>query len=87
MSDSGVKNLGDADSARFTVTWLVDGKEVDAYAATPGVPATSTVMGGNSQFACRFGSPGKHSVTFIVDVDNVVTESNERNNSTSTTVR
>jgi subtilase family serine protease len=40
-------------------------------------------MDGNSQFDWTFDVPGRHTVTFAVDVDNHVAESDENNNSHS----
>jgi hypothetical protein len=84
--DSGVRNVGDAGTGNFNIKWLVDGREVGAYGGHDGVPARATVMDGNSQFDWTFDSPGSHRVTFVVDADSFVADSDRANNSTTTTV-
>jgi subtilase family serine protease len=84
--DSGVQNLGDRDAGVFGVEWLVDGQDVGACGGHDPVPANTTVLAGNSQFAWTFTTPGSHTVTWIVDVNNNVVESRETNNSRSVTV-
>jgi subtilase family serine protease len=84
--DSGVSNTGDVDTGIFNVKWFVNGQEVGAYGSHAGVPAGQTALDGNSQFSWTFDSPGTHSVTFTVDVDNHVLESNEGDNSGSVQV-
>jgi hypothetical protein len=84
--DSGIKNIGGQDTGVFNIKWFVDGKEVGAYGSHEGIPAGATVLDGNSQFDWTFNTPGKHTITFTVDVDNHVAESNEKNNSYSVTV-
>ncbi|WP_374971538.1 CARDB domain-containing protein [Terrabacter sp. BE26] len=79
--DSGVRNQGSADSGVFNIRWLVDGRDVGAYGSHAGVPANTTVLDGNSQFDWTFTAAGSYTVTFAVDVDNHVAESNESNNS------
>jgi hypothetical protein len=78
--DSGIRNAGGTDSGVFNVKWLVDGREVGAYGSHAGVPAGATVLNGNSQFDWKFTQSGNHSVTFVVDVDKHIAESNENNN-------
>jgi hypothetical protein len=78
--DSGVRNTGSAGTGVFNIKWLVDGHEVGAHGSHAGVPARSVVLTGNSQFDGKFDSAGRHEVTFIVDADNHVAESNEGNN-------
>lgn len=46
----------------------------------------SEVRDGNSQFDWTFDKPGTYEVTFVVDADNHVDESDESNNSTSVAV-
>ncbi|MFC4949069.1 DUF6777 domain-containing protein [Pseudonocardia sp. GCM10023141] len=84
--DSGITNHGSADTGVFNIKWYVDGKEVGAYGSHSGVPANTTVMNGNSQFNYTFSGAGSHKVTFTVDVDNFIAESNESNNSQSVTI-
>jgi hypothetical protein len=79
--DSGIRNVGKADTGVFNIKWFVDGRNVNAYGSHSGVPSGKTVMDGNSQFQWTFKNPGSHSVTFIVDVDNHIHESNEKDNS------
>ena len=81
--DSGVQNTGAVDSDVFAIKWFVNNQEVGAYGGHAGVPAGQTVLDGNSQFSWTFDSPGTYSVTFTVDVDNHVEESNEEDNSTT----
>jgi subtilase family serine protease len=83
--DSGIANLGDTGTDVFNVRWLVDGQNVNppAYGSYAGIPAHTTVLNGNSQFDWVPSSPGAHTITFIVDVDNQVMESNESNSATS----
>lgn len=79
--DSGINNYGGTGSGVFNVKWLVDGEEVGAYGSHASVPAGSSKLNGNSQFAWTFDDPGSfHTVTFIVDADNHVAELNEGNN-------
>lgn len=82
--DSGVRNSGSQGTGVFNVRWFVDGVSV-GYGSHAGVPANSTVLGGNSQFSW-VATAGTHTIEFAVDVDNQVLESNESNNSRSVTV-
>jgi subtilase family serine protease len=85
--DSGVQNYGGTRSGVFNVKWLVDGEEVGAYGSHSSVPAGSSKLNGNSQFDWTFDDPGSfHTITFIVDADNHVAESNENNNRISRSV-
>jgi hypothetical protein len=84
--DSGVSNRGGARTPVFNVKWYVDGREVGAYGSHSGVPGHRVVLNGNSQFSWSFSRAGRHTVTFRVDVDNHVAESDERNNSRTETV-
>jgi hypothetical protein len=83
--DSGVENTGDAATGTFNIKWYVDGKDVGAYGSHSGLAAGSTVLNGNSQFTWTLPA-GSHKITFAVDVDDFIPESNEDNNSTSVTV-
>ncbi|MFI6904486.1 cutinase family protein [Nonomuraea sp. NPDC050394] len=85
--DSGIRNLGDQAASVFNIKWYVDGQEVGAYGSHAGVAGKTTVMNGNSQFAWKFGEPGSHSVRFTVDADDHISETDERNNSRTVTVR
>jgi subtilase family serine protease len=82
---SCVENLGDRGTGVFHVRWLVDGRNVGTFGRHRGVPGHSSVCNGNSFFFWRVpNDPGSfHTITFIVDVNNNVRESNEFNNSTS----
>jgi hypothetical protein len=85
--DSGIANYGGSGTGVFNIKWLVDGEEVGAYGSHRGVPSNSSRLNGNSQFDWTFDDPGSfHTVTFIVDADNHVPESNENNNRISLTV-
>lgn len=81
--DSGITNNGDVDTGVFNIKWFVDGQEVGAYGSHQGVPAGQTILDGNSQFQWIFTSAGTHTVTFVVDVDNHVQESDEADNAGS----
>lgn len=81
--DSSVRNLGNQGTPTFNIKWLVNGQEIGAYGSHTGVPARTTVGNGNSQLDWTFTEPGPYTVTFKVDVDSHVTESNENNNSRS----
>jgi subtilase family serine protease len=85
--DSGIRNRGDGGTGAFNIKWLVDGQEVGAYGSHEGLRGHSTKRTGNSQFDWTFYDRGRHVVTFIVDVDNHVRESDEWNNARSFTVR
>jgi pimeloyl-ACP methyl ester carboxylesterase len=85
--DSGISNLGNQGTSAFNVKWFVNGQEVGAYGGHSGVPAKKTVLEGNSQFDRTFNTPGTYTITFKVDVDGHVTESNENNNSRSVKIR
>jgi hypothetical protein len=86
--DSGVSNLGGTGTGVFNIRWLVDGQNVKpaAYGSHAGVPAHSTVLNGNSQFDWTPTTAGTSTITFVVDSDNFVKESNESNNSASVRV-
>ena len=57
-----------------------------AYGSHAGVPAGATVLNGNSAFAW-VAEPGRHTITFVVDVDNYIDETNESNNRWTIVVR
>ena len=80
--DSGVKNNGAVDSGAFAVKWLVNNIQ-SGYGSHANVPANTTVMNGNSQFEYTFNSTGTYTITYQVDADNAVGESNENNNQVS----
>jgi CARDB len=82
--DSGVQNTGGQGTGVFNVRWFVDGESV-GFGSHEGVPANSTILNGNSQFSW-VATEGAHTITFAVDVDNQVMESDESNNSTSVKV-
>jgi hypothetical protein len=82
--ETGVQNLKAAASGVFNVKWFVDGVQV-AYGSHAGVPGNATVLHGNSYLAWTATS-GTHTLTYLVDVDGYVDESNEGNNSRSVTV-
>lgn len=76
--DSGVQNLGPADSGAFNVRWLMDGVPV-GEGLHGDVPAGATVLGDNSQLPWTL-TAGAHAVTFIVDSGQHVDELSESNN-------
>jgi CARDB len=82
--DSGVRNAGNAGTGGFNVKWFVDGVQV-GYGGHAGVPANTTLLNGNSAFLWT-ATAGTHTLSFAVDVDGHVQESNEANNSTAITV-
>ena len=86
LLDSGVSNLGETGTGVFNIKWFVDGEEV-AYGSHGGVPGKAQVLDGNTQIDYTFANPGSYSVTFVVDADNHVAESNEDNNSRTVKVR
>lgn len=77
--DSGVVNNNAINSTSFNIKWLVNGNEVGAYGSHAGVPGNTTLLNDNSQFTWT-AQPGQHVISFIVDADNHITESNEQNN-------
>jgi hypothetical protein len=83
--DSGIRNTGDTGTGGFNIKWFVNGQEVGAYGSHSGIPASSTVRDGNSQFRWAF-DPGTYRITFAVDADDIIHESDEGNNTTSVTV-
>ena len=83
--DSGIRNTGDAGTDEFNIKWLVNGQEVGAHGSHSPIPAGTTVRDRSSQFRWAF-DPGTYRITFAVDADDVIDESDEGNNSTSVTV-
>jgi len=85
--DSGIRNDGQGDSPPFNVRWLVDGADLNppAYGGHKVVFAQTTELNDNS-FLSWTATPGTHTITFRVDVDDQVVESDETNNETSITV-
>lgn len=84
--DSGITNHGDTPTDVFNIKWFVDGEEVGAYGSHDGLPPNTTTLDGNSQFDWTFDTPGTYTITFTVDADNHIPESNEDNNSRNVTV-
>lgn len=84
--ESGIRNSGEVTTRTFAIKWFVDGREVGAYGGHDGLPAESVVYDGNSGFIWTFDSPGTYQVTFTVDADDHVTESDEGNNSRTTSI-
>jgi subtilase family serine protease len=84
LFDSGVQNLKPVASANFNIKWFVDGVQV-GYGLHTGVPGNTTVLNGNSSFTWT-AVAGTHTLTFTLDVDAQVAESNEGNNSRAVTV-
>jgi hypothetical protein len=82
--DSGVRNAGLTGTGSFNVKWFIDGVQI-GYGGHTGVPANTTILNGNSALSWT-ATQGTHTITFTVDTDNHVSESNEGNNSTSITV-
>ncbi len=82
--DSGVSNGGKAGTDVFNVRWLVDGQQVGAGSHAP-VAAGATVLNDNSQLTWRV-TEGQHTITFEVDFDNQVEETNEGNNQLTVTI-
>jgi surface-anchored protein len=85
--DSAIRNLGNQGTPAFNVKWLVNEQEVGAYGSHSGIPESETVRDGNSQFDWTFTEPGTYTITFKVDVDDHVKETDEENNSRSVKVR
>ncbi|MGD9529579.1 MAG: CARDB domain-containing protein [Pseudonocardia sp.] len=84
--DSGIANTGGTGSGVFNIKWFVDGREVGAYGSHDDVAAGTKVLDGNSQFEWTFDQPGTYDVSFFVDADDFVAESDEANNRTSVQV-
>jgi len=84
LFDSGVQNLKPTGSGAFNVKWFVDGVQV-GYGGHAGVPGNTTVLNGNSALTWT-AVAGTHTLTFTLDVDSNVAESNETNNSRAVTV-
>lgn len=82
--DSGIQNSGEVGTSSFNIKWFVDGVQL-GYGSHTGVSANTVVMEGNSQ-ATWIATKGTHIITFLVDADNRVRESNETNNQTSLTI-
>lgn len=82
--DSGVQNAGSQGTGVFNIRWFVDGVSV-GYGSHAGVSANSIVLDGNSGYSW-VAVEGIHTITFSVNVDNHVAESNDSNNSQSVTV-
>jgi hypothetical protein len=79
--DSGIANLGQSGTAGFAVKWFIDSTQ-HGHGSHLGVPANTTLMNGNSAFDWT-ATVGYHTVTFTVDSESSVAESNEGNNSTT----
>ncbi len=84
LFDSGVQNLKPVGSGNFNIKWFVDGVQV-GYGPHTAVPGNTTILNGNSSFTWT-AVAGTHTLTFSLDVDNQVAESNETNNSRAVTV-
>src|SRR3989338_2759367 len=84
---SGIKNQGGIDSGIYNIKWLVDGQLVAEHglfslAANKTYRSTADA---NLQILWT-ATPGTHTIQFVVDSSNMVTESYEDNNSVSITV-
>lgn len=77
--DSGVSNLGYANSGTFNVTWYINDVPV-ASGGHESVAGNSFVPNGNSRFDYVFRTPGTYKVTFLVDSWSQITEYREDNN-------
>ena len=80
--DSGIRNNSNSNSGGFNIKWYVNGTQL-GYGGHGSIPAYSTVLDGNSQFTFTPTASGSYTVTFVVDADNHVLETNESNNSIS----
>ena len=87
LFDSGITNLGEAGTNLFNVLWKVDEQEFapEDQAWHDPVLGGTTVLDGNSQFSWT-AEAGTHTISFIVDSDNNISESDETNNATEVTV-
>ena len=73
-----LSNVGGSDSGVFSVKWFLDGAQV-GYGGHSSL-APGEVSSGNVRFTWT-PTPGVHTLRFVADADNHVTESNEDNNS------
>jgi hypothetical protein len=78
--DSSIRNAGRSDTQKgFNIKWFVNGEQM-GYGYHDAIAAGQTVGEGNSQFSFTPQKPGQYVVTFQVDSDNHVEESDEGNN-------
>lgn len=85
LVDSGVANLGDADTGVFNVEWTVDGQSFSAAGSHAGVSAGDVVLDGNSELRWT-AVGGTHTLAFTVDFDEQIEEIDETNNEVSVLV-
>ncbi len=83
--ESGIKNKGGVIASGFYVKWLVNGTQV-ASNGYGEVPAYSTVYHQNGKLSYAFNAPGTYTITFQIDPDNKLNESDTGNNTASTTI-
>lgn len=78
--NSSIQNTGDAGTVTdFNVKWFVNG-EIMGYGGHDAIAGNSIVDDGNSQFSFQPNHAGQYLVTFEVDCDNHIRESDETNN-------
>ena len=83
--DSGISNNGLADADGFNIKWFVNGEEM-GYGGHQGIRAGSQDMTDNSQFNWVPTQAGTFEISFVVDCDRFIDETNESNNTASVTV-
>lgn len=81
--DSGIKNNTGITSNGFNVKWYVNGV-LKAYAGHNGIAGNTTAYDGNNCFYFKPSASGTYNVTYTIDVDNHIAESNESNNTATT---
>lgn len=78
--NSSIRNAGDSSTViGFNIKWFVNGEQL-GYGYHHEIAGESVVDNGNSQFSFRPDHAGKYLITFIVDCDNQIKESDEANN-------
>jgi subtilase family serine protease len=81
---AGVRNAGSDPAGGFDVRWEVDGVE-QVRGAYPIVAPATTLVAAPARFVWR-ARPGRHTLTFDVDTDNTIAETQEGNNRRSITL-
>ena len=81
---ANVANRGTDPAGTFTVKWYVDGLEKKSTYIYH-ISALSTVYSTATQFSW-LATAGKHTITFKVDANNNIAETNEQNNVAMTTI-
>jgi uncharacterized repeat protein (TIGR02543 family) len=77
-----ITNTGNVDTSGFITNWYVNGLSM-WYQSHDGIPANSTIY--NNDSFCYWSPPqaGLYTITYVVDCETQIMESNENNNSVS----